>query len=73
MSSGISEMKLYKIMALARKKSGKTLRQIEAETGVQNGTISQIETGYSKSPEFFNVQKIARAIRLDWEDLKNAE
>lgn len=66
-------MKLYKILAVGRKKSGKSLRQLEAETGILNGTISQIETGYSKSPEFFNVQKIAHALRLDWKDLKNAE
>jgi len=66
-------MKLFKIIAMARKQSGLSLSQLNGKTKIPVPTLNQIETGYSKSPEFYNVQKIARALRLDWDELENAE
>lgn len=60
-------MKLGEVLAMARGISGKSLRDLERETGISNALLSQIETGHVKQPSFHSVVKIARVlnVRLD--------
>lgn len=55
------------VIATARQKSGLSLRELAAKSGLHYATIHQIETGYSTEPSFRNVVKIARAlgVKLD--------
>lgn len=62
-------MKIGQILLMAREISGKTLRDLERETGISNGMLSQIETGHVKSPSFQNVVKIARALNVNLDTL----
>lgn len=62
-------MKLGQILLMAREISGKTLRDLERETGISNALLSQIETGHVKSPGFHNVVKIARALNVKLDTL----
>lgn len=62
-------MRLGQILLMAREISGKTLRDLEKETGISNALLSQIERGQVKSPGFHNVVKIARALNVKLETL----
>jgi transcriptional regulator with XRE-family HTH domain len=42
-----------------RKLSGKSLRELEAATGISNPLLSQIENGKVKEPGIFKVAKLA--------------
>ena len=46
---------------------GLTLRDLERETGISNGLLSQMETGHVREPSFTNVVVVARAlgVKLD--------
>lgn len=55
------------MVALAREIKGMTLRELEAETGVSNSLISQIETGKIKDPGFSTVILLARGLGLSIE------
>lgn len=57
-------MKLGQLLKIAREISGKTLRDLEQETGISNALLSQIETGHVRQPGFQNVVKIARALNV---------
>lgn len=60
-------MKLGEILAVARDVKGWTLRDLEAQAGVSNALISQIETGRSQKPAFATVVKLADALGLSLE------
>lgn len=62
-------MRLGQVLAMAREISGKTLRDLERETGVSNALLSQIETGKVKQPSFHTVVKIARALNVKLDTL----
>jgi transcriptional regulator with XRE-family HTH domain len=66
-------MKLHALIALSRELKGKTLRQLEKETGLSNAVLSQIETGKVKEPGFRSVVKIARALGLSLDRLADCE
>lgn len=55
-------MKIGQLLLMAREISGRTIRDLERETGISNALISQMETGQVKSPSFRNVVKIARGL-----------
>lgn len=57
-------MKIGQVLSMARGISGKTLRELERETGLSNAMLSQIETGRIKQPGFQSVVKIARALNV---------
>lgn len=62
-------MRVGELLKLAREISGKTVRDLERETGINNALLSQIETGHVKSTSFVNVVKIARALNLKLDTL----
>lgn len=62
-------MNLGQLLKMAREISGKTLREIERETGISNALLSQIETGHVRQPGFQNVVKIARALNVKLDTL----
>jgi transcriptional regulator with XRE-family HTH domain len=53
----------------ARERSGMTLRSMEKQSGVTIATLSKIETGDIKVPTAESLQRIARSLELDYEDL----
>lgn len=57
-------MKIGEVLSMARGISGKTLRDVERETGISNALLSQIETGHVKQPSFHSVVKIARVLNV---------
>lgn len=62
-------MKLGQILKMAREISGKSLRDLERETGLSNALLSQIETGHIKSTSFHNVVVIARVLNVKLDTL----
>lgn len=62
-------MKLGQVLKMAREIKGVSLRDLEAETGISNALLSQIETGHVKQPGFQNVVKIARALNVKLDTL----
>lgn len=62
-------MKIGQILKMAREISGRTLRDLERETGMSNALISQIETGHVKQPSFHSVVKLARALNVKLDTL----
>lgn len=66
-------MKLHEAIAYARECKGLTLRQLEKLTGINNGQLSQMETGKIVEPSFRNVVKIARALNVNIKRLAESE
>lgn len=64
--------RLGDLLSLARDLKGWTLRKLEAESGISNALLSQIETGHVKDPGFSTVVKIADALNLPIERLAKA-
>ena len=64
-----NSMHLGKAIAAARGKKGKSLRQLEAETGISNATICQIESGHIKEPAWWKIVDIAKALSLNLDKL----
>ena len=62
-----AQVSLGEILAIARELRNMTLRDLEAECGVSNALISQIETGKVKDPGFSTVVRIAHALGLSVE------
>lgn len=52
-----------------RQAAGFTLRAVEAETGISNGYLSQIESGRVESPSPNMLHKLAAAYGIDYTDL----
>jgi transcriptional regulator with XRE-family HTH domain len=57
------------LLRMAREIGGFTLRDVDVATGINNGLLSQIETGHIKNPSFETVVLIAHAIALPIEVL----
>lgn len=66
-------MTLGEALFLAREVKGKTLRQLERETGISNALISQIETGKVRDPSRRKVVALARALGLKLDRLARCE
>jgi transcriptional regulator with XRE-family HTH domain len=47
-----------------RSEEGLTLRQLEAITGINQGSLSHIERGQFRSPSVYNVTKLAKYLEL---------
>ena len=62
-------MRIGQVLSMAREISGKTLRDLERETGISNALLSQIETGRVRQPGFQNVVKICRALNIKLDTL----
>lgn len=62
-------MKVGQILKMAREIRGKTLRDLERETGISNALISQIETGHVRQPSFHSVVKLARVLNVKLDTL----
>ncbi len=65
-------MKLGELLAIARECKGLTLRELEAQCGVSNALISQIERGHVKDPGFSTVIRLVDALGLSWERVVKA-
>ena len=66
-------MKLYEVLARARRAKGLSLRELEIATGISNGLISQMETGHIEEPAFRKIVKISKALDLSLDKLAAAE
>ena len=55
-----------------RKLNGKTLRTVEAKTGVSNAYLSQLEKGWVKKPRPHILHKLADYYGVLYEDLMTA-
>jgi transcriptional regulator with XRE-family HTH domain len=62
-------MKLGQVLKAARLASGKTLREVEAGTGISNGHLSQLESDAVKRPSPNHLGKLAEFYRLDYSHL----
>lgn len=60
----MGSMRVGELLKMAREISGKTVRDLERETGISNTLLSQIETGHVKSTSFVNVVKLSRALNV---------
>lgn len=60
---------LGKVLAEARGKSGLSLREVEAETGISNAHLSQIEKEKIEQPEMSILWDLAALYGLDYEKL----
>lgn len=52
-----------------RLKKGLTLREVEAQTGVSNAYLSQLETGKVKQPSPSNLYKLVDLYEVSYEEL----
>ena len=50
-------------LAAARSRKGLSLRAVEAETGISNAYLSQLETGKIREPSPTNLHKLSRTLR----------
>ena len=66
-------MKLHELIANARRQSGFSLRELEAETGISNPLLSQIETGHIKEPSFRKIIKIGMALKIPLKKMAEAQ
>lgn len=54
------------LLKSARSKAGKTLRELEAITGISNGYLSQLESGSVRQPSPNHLLKLADALHSDY-------
>lgn len=64
-------MKLHELLTVARQVKGITLRKLEAETGINNSLLSQMESGHVTKPSFRNIVKLSRALNVSLETFAN--
>jgi len=60
-------LSLADLIAIARELKGWSLRDLEAQAGVSNALLSQIETGKVKDPGFATVVRICDALGVPLE------
>lgn len=58
-------------LKLCRKLKGASLREVEAETGISNAYLSQLETGKIKEPSFSIIMKLCKFYNIKVDDLFN--
>lgn len=58
--------KLAAILTEGRKRSGLTLRAVEAKTGISNAYLSQLETGKTKEPSPTVLHKLSRLYHVPY-------
>jgi HTH-type transcriptional regulator, competence development regulator len=61
--------KLGKVLRDARKAKGLSLRQLEADVGVSNAHLSQLETGVIEKPSMALLFSLSEALDLDYANL----
>lgn len=66
-------MKLHRVIAIARKSKGITLRALAEKTGISNACLSQMETGFVREPSFRNVVKLSRVLDTPLHKFAEAE
>lgn len=59
-------------LKIARKVKGKTLRDVEQDTGISNPYLSQLENGKIKEPGYFVIIKLLKYYRLSHDDIFKA-
>lgn len=62
-------MTLGLMLKTARLKTGRTLRQLESETGISNGYLSQLESDAIKRPSPHHLHKLASTLALSYREL----
>lgn len=62
-------MTLGHILKSARTRLGKTLREVEAATGISNGYLSQLESDRIKQPSPRHLFELAGALSLEYGEL----
>ena len=62
-------MKWNEKLKFARRIKGKSLRDVESETGYSNAYLSQLETGQIKTPGFFFMMGLLKYYNLRAEDI----
>lgn len=62
-------MSLGKQLRKGRSRAGKSLREVERETGISNGYLSQLESGSVKQPSPVHLHKLSEAYQLDYGEL----
>jgi transcriptional regulator with XRE-family HTH domain len=60
---------LGQLLRATRKRLGKTLREVERETGISNGYLSQVESDAVRQPSPNHLHKLADAYGLDYSHL----
>ena len=63
---------LARKLAWLRELNGKTLRAVEAETGISNAYLSQMENGKVEKPRPHVLYKLAECYGVRYEDLMTA-
>lgn len=58
--------KLASLLIDARKRSGMTLRSVEAKTGISNAYLSQLENGRIKEPSPVVLHKLSHLYRISY-------
>lgn len=58
--------KLASLLVDARKRSGLTLRSVEAKTGISNAYLSQLENGRVKEPSPVVLHKLCQLYRISY-------
>ena len=66
-------MKLHEAIIYAREVAGKSLRDLEKDTGISSSLLSQIETGRVKEPSFRKIAKIAKVLNISLDRLAKTE
>ena len=62
-------LQLAERLKWCRRVKGKTLREVEVESGVSNGYLSQLETGKIKDPGVYLMLKLARYYGVGLDEL----
>jgi HTH-type transcriptional regulator, competence development regulator len=65
-SRGNSSVTLGHLLKTTRVRLGKTLREVEGETGISNGYLSQLESGLVKQPSPNHLHKLAEVYALEY-------
>lgn len=63
------ETRLAQYLKQARSRLGLSVRDVAAESGLTLSTVSRLETGHIASPRPKHLQRLARALQVDVEDL----
>jgi transcriptional regulator with XRE-family HTH domain len=64
---------LGELLSVARECKGMSLRDLENVSGVSNALLSQIETGKVKSPGFWTMVAISRALGISLERMSKTD
>ncbi len=72
-SKEIDVPNINRTLKLCRKIKGLSLRDVEAETGISNAYLSQLETGKIKEPSFSIIIRLCKFYKITVDDLLEQE